>query len=371
MPVDIPRRNNFTLIRCSLASVVLVRHCMDSSLQACFVPVKAFFESQDAVCLFFVISGLLVTASCERSPSWQAYAGKRLRRIFPLYLTAVIGAALILCLASSLPAARYFTDSRFWKYLFWNSLTLNFMQRTLPGVFEGNPYNASVNDALWTVKIELFFYACLPLLCRIVQRLKGRWKQNGFLVFLYVLSFAYRLLCRKLASVLGIPVLNTLALEAPGYLGPFVLGMLCYYNFDRFSRFRSGLLPFCAFVLCLLLVIPANCGVTGRIPDGIKYILLAYACLYAAFSASFLHDSFQGPDCSYAVYLFHFPLLQWMIHCGLFAAAPWLSLYLCLASTFALALAATLAEKGLGAFFAGLLRKEANIATLVRVDYGS
>ncbi|MBP5465671.1 MAG: acyltransferase [Treponema sp.] len=296
MPVDIPRKNNFTLIRCIRAAVVLVRHCMDSSVQACFVPVKTFFESQDAVCLFFLISGLLVTASCERSPSYRVYAGKRLRRIFPLYLTAVVGAALILCLASSLPAARYFTDSRFWKYLFWNSLTLNFMQRTLPGVFEGNPYNASVNDALWTVKIELFFYVCLPLLCHILHRLKSRWKQNSFLVFLYILSFAYRLLCRKFASVLGMPLLNTLAMEAPGYFGPFVLGMLCYYNFDRFSRFHSGLLPGCCFLLCLLLIVLANCGFTGRIPDGIKYILLAYACLYAAFSCAFLHDRFQGPD---------------------------------------------------------------------------
>ncbi|MBP5465670.1 MAG: hypothetical protein J6Y13_10930 [Treponema sp.] len=46
-----------------------------------------------------------------------------------------------------------------------------------------------------------------------------------------------------------------------------------------------------------------------------------------------------------------------MIHCGLFAAAPWLSLYLCLASTFALAFVVTLAEKGLGAFFAGRLKQ--------------
>lgn len=370
--VEIPRKNSFTLIRFILALIVLFRHCMDSSVQPAFVPVKSFFASQDAVCLFFLISGLLVTASCERSPSVTAYAAKRLRRIFPLYLVAVVGAALLLCLASSLPAACYFTDSRFWKYLFWNSLTLNFMQRTLPGVFEGNPYNASVNDALWTVKIELFFYLCLPLLCHILHRLKARWKQNCFLLSLYLLSFAYRILCRKLSSVLGLPFLEALAMEAPGYFGPFIIGMFCYYNFDCFrGRLFTGMLPFFCFTGSLLLVILSNLECIVTIPDVIKYLFLSYVCLYAAFSFRFLHAWFQEVDCSYAVYLFHFPLLQWMISRGMFDASPWLSLYLCASSTCALAFAATLAEQRFSAFWAGHLRKEANISTLLRVDYGS
>ena len=55
----------------------------------------------------------------------------------------------------------------------------------------------------------------------------------------------------------------------------------------------------------------------------------------------------RGPDCSYAVYLFHFPLLQWMISRGLFDAFPWLSLFICAALTYVLAFAATRAEKRL------------------------
>ena len=105
MPVDIPKKNNFTLIRSVLALIVLVRHCMDSSALAVFEPCRSFFESQDAVCLFFVISGLLVTASYGRCGSLKSYAAKRLGRIFPLYLFTVFVAALVLCLASSLPAA--------------------------------------------------------------------------------------------------------------------------------------------------------------------------------------------------------------------------------------------------------------------------
>ncbi len=347
MAIEIPRKNNFTFIRFILAYIVLIRHCMDSSVQAIFIPFKGFFESQDAVCLFFVISGLLVTSSYERSPSLKSYAFKRLRRIFPLYLFAVVGAAIVLSLASTLPVDKYFTDSRFWKYLFWNGLTLNFMQKTLPGVFEANPYNASVNDALWTIKNELFFYVCLPLICLGIHKLKRRHWRNLFLIALYFLSFGYRQICWKLSSLLGIPLLATLAMEAPGYLGAFLLGVFCYYNFDLLSPLFSRAIPFFCFIASVSLLLLSNLGLLFRIPDIVKYIILAYSCIYAAFSFEFFHSYFQRLDCSYAVYLFHFPLLQWMIGKGFFSASPWLSLYLCACSTFTLAYAVSLLEKHL------------------------
>ena len=349
MPGTVPRRNNLTLIRLILALIVLAKHCMDSSVSPAFLGVKGLFDSQDAVCLFFFISGLLVTASYERSPTLKDYAVKRLVRIFPLYLVAVIGAALILCLASTLPAARYFTEPAFWKYLFWNCLTLNFMQRTLPGVFEGNPFNSSVNDPLWTVKTELFFYACLPLICFVAGKIRGRGGKNLFLAALYVSSFIYRYLCRKLSVVLGLPFLFPLAMEAPGYIGAFVLGMLCFFNFGTLERLLPSRVSFVCFAGSLTLVILSDMGLVPRIPDSIKYLLLSFICFYVAFSFRFLNGLSQMPDCSYAIYLFHYPLLQWLISRGLFIASPWLSLCLCAALSFAIALAASLLESRLRA----------------------
>ena len=345
MPEQVPRQNNLTLIRFVLAYVVLFRHCMDSSAQTAFLEVRNLFASQDAVCLFFFISGLLVTSSYGRSSSLKDYVQKRLWRIFPLYLFAVLGAALVLCLASSLGAAEYFSDSRFWRYVFWNGLTLNFMQKTLPGVFEGNPFNASVNDSLWTVKAELFFYACLPFIAAAVGRCGRLWKKNLILLVLYLLSFAYRGLCRTAASALDAPFLAPLALEAPGYMGAFILGMFCYYNFSRLKGLLSSRLSLPVFLLCLSLAVLSNVGLIIYIPDMVKYILLAVACFYASFSFSFLHTFFHGLDCSYAIYLFHYPLMQWMVARGLFVASPWLSLFLCATSCFAIAYAASFLER--------------------------
>ncbi len=361
MSGTIPRRNNLTLIRLILALIVLAKHCMDSSVSPAFLGVKGFFDSQDAVCLFFFISGLLVTASYERSPSLREYALKRIVRIFPLYLVAVIGAALILSLASTLPAVRYFTDPAFWKYLFWNILTLNFMQRTLPGVFEGNPFNASVNDPLWTVKTELFFYACLPLLCFVTGKIRSRGGKVLFLAAIYAASFVYRFLCRKLSVVLGMPFLSVLAMEAPGYIGAFVLGMICFFNFDVLERLLSSPVSFVCFACSFALVVLSNLGLLPSVPDYGKYLLLSVICFYAAFSFRFLNGLSQMPDCSYALYLFHYPLLQAMISRGMFEAAPWLSLCLCAAAAFALAFAATVLE---GRLRRRHLRKQANIVTL-------
>ncbi len=345
MEGQIPRQNNITLIRLILAYVVLFRHCMDSSAQIVFLGVRNLFASQDAVCLFFFISGLLVTSSYGHSPSLKDYALKRLRRIFPLYLFAVLGAALALCFFSSLSASEYFRDHRFWRYVFWNGLTLNFMQKTLPGVFEGNPFNSSVNDSLWTVKAELFFYICLPLIVRALDKCGSLWRKNLFLIVLYLLSFAYRGLCRKAASVLAAPFLAPLALEAPGYMGAFILGILCFYNFNLFKKLVSSWLAFPVFLLCLSLSMLSNIGMIAYIPDMVKYVLLATACFYAAFSFGFLHGSFQGLDCSYALYLFHYPLMQCMVDQDLFAASPWLSLFLCAAASFTIAYIASLGER--------------------------
>lgn len=69
--------------------------------------------------------------------------------------------ALSLWTVSSLGIGEYF--SRTWlKYVGFNLAFLNFVQQSLPGVFEGHKFDA-VNGALWTLKIEVMFYAVVPV----------------------------------------------------------------------------------------------------------------------------------------------------------------------------------------------------------------
>ena len=105
-----------------------------------------------AVKAFFVVSGFLIFMSFERSSSFASYARKRIRRIYPAYFTVVMLCAIFLVAVSSKNIEHYF--SFVWvKYVLANLAFLNFLQPTLPGVFDSNKI-AVVNGALWTLKIR-------------------------------------------------------------------------------------------------------------------------------------------------------------------------------------------------------------------------
>ena len=135
--------------------------------------------------IFFVISGFLITMSYEQTHDIRLYFSKRFRRILPAYTFVVVMSGFGLALLTKLPVTEYLSLS--WlKYLVSNLLFLNFLQPTLPGVFENNPVSA-VNGALWTLKIEMMFYLTLPIMMWFLSRvgaLRG-------IVFLYIISLLY------------------------------------------------------------------------------------------------------------------------------------------------------------------------------------
>jgi peptidoglycan/LPS O-acetylase OafA/YrhL len=124
--------------------VLLVHsHAISGQAELSFV---SYLSSGLAVKSFFVISGFLITMSYEQTNNIQLYLSKRLRRILPAYVFVVAVSAFGLALLSNMPLNEYFSLS--WvKYLVSNLLFLNFLQPTLPGVFENNPLPA-VNGAL-------------------------------------------------------------------------------------------------------------------------------------------------------------------------------------------------------------------------------
>lgn len=112
-----------------------------------------------AVDVFFIISGFWITISLFRSSSIKEYCIKRITKIFPMYLIVIVSFSMLFFYFSDLSFSEYFASSDFWKYLLWNVLTLNFIQPSLPNVFN----NVPVNGSLWTIKVEIGFYILLPI----------------------------------------------------------------------------------------------------------------------------------------------------------------------------------------------------------------
>jgi peptidoglycan/LPS O-acetylase OafA/YrhL len=301
--------NNFDLLRFTFASIVMLVHAHVLSERPELAGLSAWLSSDVAVKAFFVVSGLLVVMSYERSRTVASYAEKRVRRIYPAYFFVVVAAALGLFAVSTLPASGYF-GAGFFRYLAANLLFLNFVHPTLPGVFAGNALQ-EVNGALWTLKIEVMFYVSVPVIAWLCRRL-GRF---AVLVTLYVLSVTYVLVLNRLAVETGSPLYILLARQLPGQLSYFMVGAFFYYYFDVFEK-RAG--SFLAVAVALFLLdrvypIPA-----------LEALWLGTLVVYFGF---FLYVGNFGRygDFSYGIYILHFPIIQLLVQAGLFAASPYLA----------------------------------------------
>ena len=102
------RRNNFDLLRLCLAATVCFAHAYVLSEQEQLAWLARTFSSTLAVRAFFVVSGFLIVMSYERASSLGDYAGKRVRRVVPAYVTIELVYAFGLAAVSSLSVADYF-----------------------------------------------------------------------------------------------------------------------------------------------------------------------------------------------------------------------------------------------------------------------
>lgn len=288
-------KNNFDFIRVLLAFIVFVGHL--GALSAS--PELKVFENSPveiAVFGFFVVSGFLIARSYDRSSSLKRYFKKRISRIVPAYLLVVFLCAVLLSLVSTYTFKEYFSHTQVYKYLFWNSIFLNFKAPWLPGVFG----NQAVNGALWTMKIEMSYYFCVPLLFLLFG--KNNKYRNISLLIIYFLSLVYLNYFESLGKI-------SMAKQLPGTLSYFIPGMLIYFNFDQFIKHKNTL--FIIAVLTVWIDLVLNIKLFSPMMIGI-------IVLYIAYSLKFLNNFGKYGDFTYGIYIFHFPIIRTFTTLGFF-----------------------------------------------------
>lgn len=114
--------------------------------------------------IFFVASGYLVTASLLRTRCISAFIAKRLLRIVPGLLVALVLTAFVLgpCVSRLTPQA-YFSSAEPYLYVLKN-LSLYAVSYSLPGVFSLVPLSGVVNGSLWSLRLEFTCYIGLAIL---------------------------------------------------------------------------------------------------------------------------------------------------------------------------------------------------------------
>jgi peptidoglycan/LPS O-acetylase OafA/YrhL len=302
-------RNNLDCLRLILASIVVLYH-----LSLTNVPALAFdryFSARFAVDAFFVISGLLIYRSYVRSSSVRSYSEKRVRRIYPAYVTVVVLAALALCPLSSLPVSQYF-GAGFWKYLGANLAFLNFLAPSLPGVFTSNSISG-VNGALWTLKIEVAFYLFVPILHWICSRLGTKKVMGAIFLFSYAwkYGFAYLASLHRSPSAFSLDgsrsIYDMLEVQFPAQLMYFCAGILLLLYFDRLK-----------FHFLAIAIITASLFLLDHFfTRGLIDVLWISGLVFVFGFWLYFGNFAKYGDFSYGVYIVHFPIIQTMISFGL------------------------------------------------------
>ena len=174
--VDTHSRNNaLNLFRAVLAIFVLISHSLPLGGFGAEPALGGLSLGGFAVAGFFSISGFLVTRS-RRSLSLVEFARRRILRIYPGYLAAIVVTALILTLAMDFSASNWSISSAL-SYIAWSLPLILGQSSALTGTVSGLPYPFGVNGNLWTLAPEAILYLALAIifLLAFVKRMKWSW----------------------------------------------------------------------------------------------------------------------------------------------------------------------------------------------------
>lgn len=302
------RDNCFDFLRFIFAFNVVLGHLMVIAVLPAFQPYTHVFDTGLSVTGFFVISGFLIAQSYERS-TLKSYFIKRAKRLLPAYLFVIFACAIGLVGLSSLPALAYYSSAEWWKYICANVCFLNFLQPSLPGVFDNPLINeSSVNPALWTLKIEVGFYLIVPLLILWLRKSKRPWL---VLCAIYIFAVFYREGLLMLSQMKENNMFAFLSRQLPGFMSYFAAGIAGYLYKDTFIRYKR------------YLIIPAILVFATEYYFGVECLTpMAWAIivLWAAFSLPALNNFAKYGDISYGIYIYHGPILKILLSVGCFTA---------------------------------------------------
>jgi peptidoglycan/LPS O-acetylase OafA/YrhL len=293
-----PGRNNFDLLRLCAALAVMFGHSFwiqpaHHRTEPILKHTGLEYSGSLAVYTFFLISGILVSASFDRQKSIARFVILRLIRIFPALIACVFATAFLLY---PLFSTRGFNAYESGRYFIRNTTLFSGLQWTLPGLFENLPLRI-VNGSLWTLPIELECYL-LVMAAGLLGCFRSKWA-----------SFAFWAAAAAAFSWIAVHgydgrFFRDLTVKPTGYsfYAPpfFILGAFLYSVREKIS----------VNLLVGVLLLPLY--VFNRHNDfgtALFYPLFTYWVLLLA-TVPQLHRFCPRSDYSYGVYLWAYPIQQ-------------------------------------------------------------
>ncbi len=215
-----PPRPNLDFLRTFAVITVLIDHTALNINKHDVLGWSVSWLGVFGVYLFFVHTSLVLTWSLERRPHTLDFYVRRVFRIYPLAIIAVL---VVITFHLQIAAEPFVVTTR---SLFSNLLLTQNIQ--------GQRYATGV---LWSLPLEVQMYLVLPLLFLFARRERTLWP------FLIIWIFA----CKLASSIYGSNMSNNFITVIPHFLP----GIMAYIGFKhRSPRLPGFLFPALLFALC-------------------------------------------------------------------------------------------------------------------------
>ena len=311
--VNRDHHDNFNLIRLLAALQVFVVHSHNHfGIEG---PLLTALNGVPGVPTFYFISGLLICGSYQRLRlhGLRAFFTNRVLRIYPA-LWVCVALSILVVAATGYLYTQHFSSVHFILWLLGQGSIFQFYNPEFMRAFGVGV----LNGVLWTITVELQFYALTPLLFWLLIR------RRAWLLTVFVLSLALNVYFRHFLDWTRTEI-KLLYVSFMPWVYMFILGFIAMYYREQAQRLIARLrlrylIP--AYVLSMLVIGPYEFNASNRI-NPVSFVLLA-ACLLKISTArlpipQWLARFVARNDFSYGLYLYHMPIVNVLIFLGLFS----------------------------------------------------
>ncbi len=307
--------NNFDFVRLFAAFQVAFLHSfLNMEIEPSF-HIKALFKIFSmfpGVPIFFFISGFLICRSYENNSTVGKYFRNRVLRIYPALVTCVSVSFLLIWISGYLSTVQ--ASPAGLSALFLAKTTVlqfynpEFMRQYGDGV---------LNGSLWTITVELQFYIMVPVMYRLLNlKRSGNKKLAALLLFFFFINRFYSYAAVEFAGTIPLKLLRVSFLP---WFYMFLLGNLFQRNFELIHKYLSNktLLLTALYIPVTLMADKVDLNMGNNI-NPVVYLVLIMLIFSVSYTKPRLSGKLLGGnDISYGVYIYHMPIINFMLYNGL------------------------------------------------------
>jgi peptidoglycan/LPS O-acetylase OafA/YrhL len=310
------RHNSFTPLRLLFSFLVVIQHASITSAYYFNFSIGIFDCGSLAVFGFFAISGFLITPGILRG-GFKKYLLRRSARIFPAFWCLNLVTALIFANIWQMwtREKNYVSISNTASFLIHNVIFLPASAHSpragwnlLQGLPLDVPRSGIVNSSIWTLPLEFTFYIALGILILLLNKFLSRKVKQTYTLLVLVLWLMSVYISTEVINFWNSnPTPPITFVSKWPYMLSFFVGSLMSYSSPKLMKLKHNLL---IVPLLGIAYLSAFQTITWAL-----FGSMAYAAATILFGSSNILVKFSSKtDISYGVYLYHYPVLQTLLH---------------------------------------------------------